>query len=166
MGTESMIALLRRTLEVALFDSAERPLALLEETVVAQLQPALPEKCQIHMAPGSAAYIAELQKLLAQAQPNSLFLLPPFIHPKGLPQTLQKQYPRLGLHEIALQVALENAPPQCLIGIWLPHGFFLNMDSQPLREQINTSATPRFIVDYDFPFSFIGIAPLFRYTCW
>ena len=150
-----MIEILRQTLALILFEGAEQPLALLEETAVEQRQQALPENCQVHIAPSSAAYVAELQKLLAQAQPTCLFLMPPLIPPNKLPQRLQKQYPRLGLHEIALQVVLENAPAQCLVGAWLPQGFFVNMSSQPLREQINATATPRFIIDYEFSFNFI-----------
>lgn len=155
MKSESMIALLRRTLEVALFDGDERPLVLLEDTAVKQRQQVLPENCQVHIAPSGAAYVAELQKLLAEVQPTCLFLMPPFIPPNKLPQSLQKQYPHLGLHEIALQVALENAPAQCLVGAMLPQGFFVNMSSQSLREQINAAATLRFIIDYEFSFNFI-----------
>lgn len=76
-----MIEILRQTLALILFEGAEQPLALLEETAVEQRQQALPENCQVHIAPSSAAYVAELQKLLAQAQPTCLFLMPPLIPP-------------------------------------------------------------------------------------
>lgn len=149
-----MIEILKQTLALTLFDGTERPLALLEETAVEQRQKVLPENCQVHSAPGDAAYVETLEKLLSQEQPACLFLAPPLVSPKHVSKTLQKQYPRLGLHEIALQVALDKTPDNCLIGAWLPHGFFVNMSSQPLREYINNTATPRFIIDYDFPFNF------------
>ena len=151
MNPETLI--LQQTLEVTLFSGQERPLALLAETAVEQHQEALPENC-LQVTSGNAVFVDALQKLLAQEQPTCLFLAPPLIPAEKLPKKLQKQYPHLGLHEIALQIALENSAAQSLVGAWLPHGFFVNVSSQPLREYINAAHTPRFIVDYDFSFGF------------
>jgi hypothetical protein len=153
MEPESMVVLVGRTLAITLLAGAERPVALLDDTAGAPYRPIVANDCQVHLAPSNAAYLDELQNVLAQEQPGCLLLAPPLIASEKLSKGLQKQYPHLGLHEIALQVALERMPDQGLVGVWLPGGFFVNLSSQPLREAINATATPRFIVDFAFNFT-------------
>ena len=153
------IPLVQEILALSLFADAEQPVALLaspdkvdpshSDKIISEYQvPTFPGSIKVYQAANDLSYLDQLKHILSEEKPDCLFLLPPLATPNKVPASLRHEYPGLGLHEIALQTAVENAPQGCRIGVWLPRGFFVNASSQFLREKIAQEMTPRLIVEF------------------
>lgn len=133
-------------LETVLFAGAERPLALLAE-VDAEQPPGLPGAAAVYRAPHKPVYLQELARLLDEERPSRLLLLPPFLPAEQLPAGLRRDYPGLGLHEIALQRALAGRPPGTRVGAILPAGSLSDRRTAEWRRWLAETATVRYLID-------------------
>jgi hypothetical protein len=105
-----------------------------------------PNICEVHILPDGEAYLAELRSIVSQFRPPRLFITPPMVPYRGLSERLRREFPGYGLHEIALEVALENLDPGSLIGIVLPLTSFTSESSRPFRDHVSQNSTPRLFV--------------------
>ncbi len=145
-----MIEMVRQILDITLFSRSEQSFIVMPKDAIDPPHSLLPDNCYLEMSTNSAgAYLTALWNLLDEQQPECLFLVPPFISAETLPQKIKAQHPNLDLPDIALKIALEKVPAGCSLGLLMPRGFLLNTRSQALREQVNQSATPRFVIDFD-----------------
>lgn len=145
-----MIEMMQQILNITLFDKTVQPFAVLPKDAVETPNALLSDNCHLELSSKSATnYLTTLEELLDTQQPDSLFLVPPFIAAEALPQKIKDKHPDLDLPDIALKVALGKIPAGCRLGILMPRGFLLNTHSQPLREQINQTTPPRFVIDFD-----------------
>lgn len=138
---------LAQVLSLVWLTDGRRPCAVLAQAALARWRAVLPAGCRVEAAP-DAAYLDTLQRILPEAQPDRLLLVPPVTAHAELPARVRASHPQLGLHEIALAVALEAAPAGCRLGVWLPRGFFVNPESVPLRRRLNAEAPPHFLLEY------------------
>lgn len=150
-GEYRLPSLIQQSLIQVLFSGTTRPLTVVESSMAPLWQGWLAEQGEVRVAAADATYLTNLQEAIVEVKPDCLFLIAPFLSQNRLSATLRKSYPRLDLHEIALQLALEQAPADCRIGAWMAHGFCINQSSQSLRDQINRTATPRWLIDFSFP---------------
>ena len=115
-------------LNKTIFGSGEDSMALVSKPLITAWEPLLPETCQLHSLSRASSYINDLVAHLKGNDIAILLIVPPLISCAALPAKWQKAYPNLGLHEIALQVAVDNAPEGRTIAAWMPHGFFINKE--------------------------------------
>ena len=114
--------------QTALFAASQQPLICLPQSL-ASLGDRI--AAQMGFAPrllpdSATGFLGELKTVLTTTPPDRLLLIPPLMAHAELPPSLRKAEaaPR-NLHDLALAVVLEHAPVDCLVGAWLPLGFFL-----------------------------------------
>jgi hypothetical protein len=95
-----------RLIETALGNSDAAPLL----AIVADPRTCLPDATEVTVLPATESYLADLQSLLAEKKPQRLFLVPPFLDQRSVPEQIRSRYPRMNYEAIALLAALESLP--------------------------------------------------------
>ncbi len=148
-----MIEMVQQLLNITLFAHSGQPFVVMSEFASNQYRRILPGSCRVAVFPDSPTYLTQLWSLLDSERPACLLLIPPFIPSGKLPQKIRAEYPQLDLYEISFKVAVNKASAGSLVGVLAPHGFLLNRSSQKLRDELNQTVTPRYVIDFDFGFN-------------
>lgn len=98
-----------------------------------------PAQCEVKMLPWGELYLDAMRDYIITTRPKRLLLWPPFTNPRKLSSELRDRFGRLGVQEIALQIATEKATAGTEVGVILPQyslvGYGLSQFRVNLREQ-------------------------------
>jgi len=112
----------------------------------------------VFLPESATAFLEGLTARLTTTEPDCLLLIPPLVAHEALPQSLRKGHPpQTNLHDLALHAVLAHAPADCLVGTWLPLGFFLAGGHSPLHQTLLDHHRLRLILAVDCPVERFGL---------
>lgn len=86
---------------------------------------------------GGITFVDDMEEhLRARQPPDSLLLLPPWVHWASLPPEFRQRHSRRALHEVAVARALALVPSGTRVAAALPVPLFGSETSRPLREEL------------------------------
>lgn len=141
-----MLEFLIQLWQTTILQDAQKPLICLPQSLEAIVTHfSLPVT---RLSNSATSFLKELESALVATQPDRLLLIPPLVAHEELPQSLRAKHPpQTNLHDLALQCILNHAPTGCLVGAWLPLGFFLASGHAPLRQTLLDHHRLRLIVE-------------------
>jgi len=145
------------------------PRAADEESIIKQL---FPNNCIIHTIEGIESFPHELESLLQRITPSRLFMIPPWIGPRQLPSDLKSHYPKLGLPEIAISIAIDNLPHDALFGVVVPSAISLIQQTEDFRISLLEKSAIHYLIEhsagsigfYDVHHAFISLSLFLQIT--
>ena len=108
----------------------------------------LPDATEFVLLPVDEDFPARLQHLLAEKKPRRLFLVPPFLHHRFVPEPIRARHPRLNYEVIALQAALEALPDGAKVAAIMPASFFQGESSRGVRSQLFDQYQPKLLITH------------------
>lgn len=108
-----------------------------------------PSDCEIYQIPGVEDFVSRLLEKIPVDQPVRIFVFPPILHRRFLPDGLRAQFPMMDLGAIVLTSLLDAVAPGSLVWASMPETFCFTESSRPARERILKVAHPRLIVARD-----------------
>jgi len=108
----------------------------------------LPNGSEVIVIPTTDSFPTDLQQLLNKKKPNRLFLAPPFLHYRFVPERIRSHYPRLNYEVIALQTALGALPNGATVAAIMPASFFQGESSRSVRSRLFGQYRPKLLITH------------------
>lgn len=108
----------------------------------------LPNGSNVIVTPTTDSFPTNLQQLLNKKKPKRLFLAPPFLHYRFVPERIRARYPRLNYEVIALQTALRSLPDGATVAAIMPASFFQGESNRSVRFRLFDQYRPKLLITH------------------
>jgi hypothetical protein len=109
-----------------------------------------------HSLTGGIEFLNESTEVIENNKPDNLFILPPLLSRRNLPESIRKDHSHYDLHSLVLNFALKKLKSTANVGILLPEGFGMTKINHSVREDIFSKANLEFLIDHDFDPRILG----------
>jgi len=153
-----MIHLYRKVLEELLFtDKEQNNLAITTsggtdgDKGEFSLPPELfPDGITHYKLKGGVEYLENSVEVIGKENPDKIFIIPPLLNRRYLPENIRNEYRRYDLHSLVLKFVLKKLKTSAKLGILLPESFGMTKANESVREDIFQEASLEFFIDHDF----------------